>query len=752
MAIKKGFSSNSSRNNVSDKRTGNRNPDNSDAVKYELPANHLNQHNAWKNLSRLCPSLPRHIVIHRRHYHGELWYLLQDKANGKFHRFRPEAYRFIGLMDGRRNLQQILDASIRRTNDTTPTPDELLEVVQFLHVSDLLLCDIPPETEELFSRKAQQERQKWRSLILNPLIWRFPLADPNAWLDRWQPIAQGLAKWPMGLCWLVVVAYALVQSSIHWSELTASAINQVWVPQNLFWLWLTYPVMKILHEFGHALFTKAWGGDVHEVGIVVVMGMPLPYVDASAATGFASKGQRLMVGAAGMAVELFLAALALLVWLQLEPGQFRALTFNIIILGSVSTLFFNGNPLMRFDGYHILCDAIDLPNLASRANQQIGYTIMNYGYGVQGLAAPADTRREAVSLIAYGVAAFCYRLLIITTIILLVWQYFPSIGITLGMWFAFFQIFLPLFKQVLNLFNSPRLSAHRHRAIAVTVSILAGLVFVCFFVPLPQSTRAEGVFWLPDDARVRAESEGFVAEVLAFDGDSVTRGQALIRLNNLTLINELEMQKALLREQQARYQAAWGAGQVQVKLITEDIATVQAQVTDLEQRVETLIIRSRANGTLRLSDAHGLTGRYLRQGDWVATVTAHTVPRVRVVLEQDEIGLVMNNTRAVEVKLTEAINVTLKGVIGLEIPAATYLLPSAALGSSGGGRLAVDAKNEEGNRTQQLVFLLDLFLPDLPPTNHYGERVYVRFDHSPETFATQVYRLLRRPFLKLMPH
>ena len=132
--------------------------------------------------------------------------------------------------------------------------------------------------------------------------------------------------------------------------------------------------MKALHECGHGFATKVLGGEVHEAGIILLALMPVPYVDASAASAFRSKGQRVLVGAGGMLVELFLASLALFVWLLVEPGPVRAVAWNVMLIGGVSTLVFNANPLLRFDGYYILADAIDIPNLGSRANAWLGWT------------------------------------------------------------------------------------------------------------------------------------------------------------------------------------------------------------------------------------------------------------------------------------------------------------------------------------------------------------------------------------------
>lgn len=242
---------------------------------------------SWQKLANLHPSLPTHIQIQQRRYGDELWYLLEDKQTGRFHRFSPEGYRLICLMDGRRNLQQILETAASNTSDhQSGGREELVELVQYLHVADLLLCDIPPDSRELFERQQKQKQQKWRRLLLNPLIWKFPLKDPDALLNRLQPLARLLTRQPVAILWLGTVGYALLQAAAHWSELTVSLVDQVLAPQNILWLWLTYPLLKILHELGHGLYTKAWGGEVHECGVVFMMGIPLPYVDASAATGF----------------------------------------------------------------------------------------------------------------------------------------------------------------------------------------------------------------------------------------------------------------------------------------------------------------------------------------------------------------------------------------------------------------------------------------------------------------------------------
>lgn len=711
----------------------------------------MTQSALWQRLEHLRPSLPRHIDFQRRHYGAELWYVLHDKSNGRFHRLSPSAYRLMNLMNGRHNLQQILTAAsaveANETADDIPTRDELIELLQYLHVADLLICDFPPNTRELFVRQQQKHRQKWTRLLLNPLTWKFSLGNPDKLLTRLLPLARVLASPAMGLVWVAVVIYALLQAGNHWTELTTGQLYSLLSPGNLFLLWLTYPLLKVVHELGHGLFTKVWGGDVHEYGVVFVLLTPLPYVDATAATAFMQKSRRLMVSAAGMAVELFFAALALLLWLNIEDGLLRSILYNIIIIGSVSTLFFNGNPLLRFDGYHILCDAFDMPNLATRANQHITYLVQHYGYGVQGLHSPAATRREAIGLAIYGVAAFFYRLLILVVIILLVAEYFPRAALVLAVWLIFFQLLLPVFRQLRFLFTSGKLAQTRRRSVGVTVAVVVVGLAGFFYLPMPFSTAAEGVLWLPDDARVRAETAGQVFDVLVEEGAQVTRGQPLVQLSNAPLVAELHFQQASLKEYRARYQQAWTNDRVQAQLYAEDIRAIEAEVQHLQTRVDNLLVRSAADGYFAFTERFQLRGRYLQQGDLMGLIVKDEPPRIRAALTQEEIGLVRQSTRHVEVRLAGDITQVIQGAVSQEVPAATFVLPSPVLGTGGGGRLPIDTQQQGGNRAAQMVFLLDVNLPELQKGRRYGERAYILFRHPPEPLATRVFRTVRQLFI-----
>ena len=170
-------------------------------------------------------------------------------------------------------------------------------------------------------------------------------------------------------------------------------------PKYLLMMWLFYPVIKSFHELGHGLAVKAWGGEVRETGVSILMLMPVPFVDASAASAFPEKHRRAAVGAAGMMVELFFAALATFVWLNVEDGFVRDIAFVLMVIGGVSTVLFNGNPLLRFDGYYVLSDLLDVPNLGPRSNAYVAYLAQRYLLKIENAVSPKPRlNRNAIML------------------------------------------------------------------------------------------------------------------------------------------------------------------------------------------------------------------------------------------------------------------------------------------------------------------------------------------------------------------
>jgi putative peptide zinc metalloprotease protein len=448
-----------------------------------------------------------------------------------------------------------------------------------------------------------------------------------------------------------------------------------------------------------------------------------------------------------MMVELFLASLALFVWLSAEPGTVRDAAFAVVFIGSVSTVLFNGNPLLRFDGYYMLADAIEIPNLGSRSNNYLGYLIQRYVFGVSEAQSPATEQSERVWFVTYGIAAFVYRLFIMFFIILFISGKFFVIGILLAEWAILTQIVLPVVKQAAFLFMSPQLRRRRFRALGIsslTIAMVAGVIFV---VPVPFWTRVDGVVWLPEQSQVRAGIDGTIGRILATPDQRVIRGQRLFTSEDPFLDANLKVLESRLREQEARYHAALRSDRVQAEIIKKEISTIGAELERARDHIGKLVVHSPADGAFIVPQAADLPGRFVRQGELLGYVADLWEANVRVVVSQSDISLVRGLTRSVEVRFSSRPGQSVAAVIEREVPAANFLLPSKALGTAGGGRIPVDPLDERGIKALQKVFQLDIALVGDTAPRHLGERVHVRFDHSPKPLAHQWYRAGRQLFL-----
>ena len=703
---------------------------------------------SWYRVAGLKPRIRAHAAIHRHAYRGEVWFVLQDQAAGRSHRFSPAAHHFIGLMDGNRTVQEIWDATSQRLGDAAPTQEEVIRLLGQLHAADALLCDVPPDGAEVFRRHQRHERSEWRRRLWTPLALRFPLWDPDRFLEATLPWLRPLFGWLGALVWLAVVGAGFVLMVTHWTDLTEDVVDRVLAPQNLLLLWLVYPLVKALHELGHAYAAKAWGGEVHEIGIMLLVLVPVPYVDASSAWGFRDKGKRMAVGGAGIAVELFLAAIALFLWVTVESGAVRAVAYNVMLIGGISTLLFNGNPLLRFDGYYVLADAIEIPNLGTRANRYLGYLFQRYILGAADAESPATGLGERVWLLGYGIAAFLYRMFIMFVIIVFIAGKFFIVGVLLALWALATQVAVPVGKSLDFLVSSPGLRRQRGRAIGTTFIVVLAALVLLLAAPAPSWTRAQGVIWVPEEAQVRAGTEGFVERVLAAPGSQVARGQPLIEASDPFLRTRVALLEAQLRQLAAQYDALVSEDRVQAAMVREEMAAVAADLARSREREAQLVMRSPASGRLVVPGAADLPGRFLKKGQLVAYVVEGKAPTARVAVGQDDIGLVRARTREVEVMLAAWGADPLPAEIRREVPGGARQLPSPVLGSMGGGPYAVDPRDNQGVTTLARVFQLDLALPPEAGDAYLGSRVFVRFDHGYEPIGFQVYRAMRQLFLR----
>ena len=702
----------------------------------------------WYRVENLKPKLRPHARIDRHHYRGDRWYVLHDAITGRHHRFNPATYYILSLMDGYRTVSQIWDAAMTHLGDDAPDQNAVINLLSQLHAADLLQSDITSDSAEVFERFTKNQKKEWKSRLSNPMYARFPLWDPDDFLKRTLPFVEPVFSWVGGLVWLLVVGWASLQLGTHWEELTAPGLSAVLEPKGALIMILVYPVVKLIHELGHAYSTRVFGGEVHELGVMLLVLMPVPYVDASASSSFGNPRKRMLVGAAGVLVELFLASIALLIWIEIAPGIVRTVLWNVMLVGGISTLFFNANPLLRFDGYYVVADFLEIPNFASRANQYLAYLFQHYVLGLPERRKQNMAPGERTWFVLYGTTSWVYRLSITLGIAFYLAGQFFFIGVLLAIWGVVMQLGIPTVRGIVRLKQDPRVPDRVLRVLAGGGAAATALVLLIFVVPIPSWTTAEGVIWLPEKSQIRAGTDGFVVGLRKAPDSAVETGQALIDTHDPIRAAELAVIEARLREARGRWGQEREENLVGAEIVEEELLSLEAELRDARAEAQRALLRSPAAGRFVVPEAQNLQGRFVRRGELVAYVADLEAPTVRTIVSEDDMPAVRDRTTHVNVRLSERGGVVYAARIDRMVPAATNELPSLALGAQGGGAIAVDGREESGLKTTRPFFELDLGLPDGADVAGIGGRVYVRFEHEAEPLAPRVARAARRLFME----
>ncbi|MBC5783737.1 PqqD family peptide modification chaperone [Ramlibacter sp. USB13] len=700
---------------------------------------------SWYRVEALKPSLVAGLRIVRHRVRDQLWHVLVEPGSGRQLRLNPAAYAFAGRCDGRQTVGEIWQLLLARGGDDAPTQDDVLRLLAQLFRAGMLHFDAAPHLSLLFARRAEDEQQRRRAFV-NPLMLRTRLFDPSRLLDRLAPLAEALAHWPVFVLWAVAVVAAALACAAHFPALQAEALRVLATPSSYALAWVAYPLVKSLHELGHALAVRRFGGAVHEVGVSLMFLTPAPYVDASAANAFGSARQRAAVSAAGVVVELALAALAAFAWLAFTPGIARDAALVVLLICSVSTLAFNANPLVRLDGYHLLCDLLQLPNLALRSQAWWASRWRRLLGAEAPLPASALAAGEAKWLAFYAPASWAYRLGLLLALVFWVGQHSWLLGWLVALGLAGWLL-AGMVRGFLRTAASAPDAAARRRALQLAAGTLAAAAVLLFVVPAPASVVARGVVWPPEHAQLRPQAGGFVEATLVAGGASVRAGEVVMQLSDPALVAAREKawgeRTGLLAQQYTALlndPARAGDAQVQIERNTAELERAEQQLAELD-------LRAHASGRTVWAREADLPGSYAKRGAMLGYVLAPEPAQVRVVLQDEDMLRVRGQVRAIEVRLAGAPFTAHAATLASETPAATQQLPSAALADRHGGPVPVDPADRDALRTQKPVFLLDVVVPDVP-AGHVGGRAWVKLQLEPQPVGWQAVRALRQLLLR----
>ena len=665
---------------------------------------------SWHRVAQVRAELRSTVRAHRQMYRGREWIVLRDTLSSDWFRINAQAWSFVSRLSTRRTVDEAWLEAVASDPDHALSQEEVVQLLGQLNLSNLLNFDRSSAGASLFDRYTQRRKREQRALLMGFMSIRIPLFDPDRMLQTAMPLIRAVFS-PAGALFYLLLLGLAGKALVDNVDSLFSQGAGILAPSNLGLLYIGFIIAKVVHELGHAAACRLHGGEVHKMGVMLLIFAPMPYVDATASWGFRHRWPRLLVGASGVLAELAVAAVAALLWAHTAPGVVNSIAYNVIFVASVSSLFFNLNPLLRFDGYHMLVDLIDVPNLFQRSRDQLRYLGERLVFRLPNARPAARSAVEAWLLPLYGVVSLAYWLFLMSTIVFFVAEQYLDLGVAMAWILGFTITVVPLFKFLKYLATSPRLMHVRARCIATTVAICLGSLVLLAGVPVPDRVRASGVLEAVNYRRVSSDTAGRVVSVQVTPGARVTAGQELMRLENPEI--EFELASARLQREQLLSQEvrATSVARSDLAALQRQREAVEAVISELERQRQGLVLRAPIDGLWSPEIFDSGLGRWVARGAGLGAVVDPQSWRFVAVLPQVATHLFDNEVRGVEIRLRgqEDVNLVAQGAV--LVPFETGTLPSRALGMAGGGDIAVAPGDGQGLTAAEPFFQILASLP-----------------------------------------
>lgn len=713
------------------------------------------QEREWRMLLDSRPSLNRSVSTCHHQYRNKAWLVFEDSLRGVFYRLDPSISRLFEAVDGSLTLQQLLRRLSEQEIEAIQA-HQLIETFQVLidnHLIDDRSGNFVCSENGYDGLRAGQDSKSFTQFkswffrsVKNPFAVRVPVIRPDDWLARCYQRLFFLFRRPVVLLATLFMIWVVVQVPGQWIDLKQHFDTRFSDGGNLMSLLWLYPLLKLLHELAHGLAIKHGGGYVKEAGVSFLVFYPVPYVDASCSAGFSEKSQRLWVAGAGIWMELLLSAGAFVVFVQAEPGWTRDISFNVMLLAAGSTLLFNGNPLLRFDGYYLLSDAIEIPNLGLRANAYYSYLLRSYGLHLPNVSPPIHQSDERAWLLGYGISAYVYRLVLAFVIASYLVQQFLNVGIFLAGLLLTLSIVVPFTRWISETWRLKGGASGQALMLRIGLGLLVLLGPV--LIPFPHSTLVDAVVLVSERSAIRAEVEGEIIGQYKKSGQAVALDDAIFQLRNQELYYRVERLKAQRLEIELRHSQALLSDLSQMAVYTERAVGLERELGEERSRIQGLTVRAPLSGTFVSQQLDNMQGRWVNQGDLLGYV--RDAGPLTAVASVDAVGMnqIRDHLDGAEVRLEDG-RILPVSYVKLT-PQASRQLPNALLGSAAGGEIATDQRDESGRRTPVGRFDVEIQVAEeqVDKSVVVGSRMMILFHHGNRNLFQRGWSFLERYWLE----
>lgn len=527
------------------------------------------------------------LSARRQRYQGRSYWVVKDPVGLQYYRFQDEEYFILNLLDGDISLDEIKERFEAEFPPQKITLDEIQSFLGMLHQSNLILVQVQGQGEQLLKRRVKKRRRELIGAFSNILAIRFKGIDPERLLNRMLPWTRWFFSLPM-LCFATLLAAsALLLITVQFAEFQAKlpGFYQFFSPTNALLMAAMLGLTKVFHEFGHGLSCKRFGGECHEMGVMFLVLTPCLYCNVSDSWMLPNKWHRMAIGAAGMYVEVIIASICTFLWWFSTPGLFQNLCLNVMFVSGVSTILFNANPLLRYDGYYILADFVEIPNLRQKATQVLGRESGRIFLGLKPPDDPFMPQRNKLFFALFTVASGIYRWIITFSILWFLYRLskpykLEIIAYIIGSMSLFSLLVMPLWKIGKFLYTPGRLDRVKKPRLYLSLAGLAGLLYLFFYLPLPMKILAPFEIQARNPESIYIQTPGRLVECYVRPGEYVTAGQVLARLENPDLAlqvakleGEISQLEAKVKSLKMKQSVSVGSEDTRIDKTSEDLYT-----------------------------------------------------------------------------------------------------------------------------------------------------------------------------------
>ena len=690
-------------------------------------------------LQGVVVSVRADLEISRHVFRDQPCYIVRDPITFQSHRIAPEDYDILIAVSDERTLGETFEQLVQEGRLDASHEDDYYQFLLSLH--QLGVLNLPVANDKiLYQRFERRQRMERRSKIMGVLFMRVPMFNPDAFLNRTMHYVRPLFTKTFFCIWLLLMAAGGAVIVGRWGDLQAPLLSLL-SAENILLTWVSLIGLKVIHEFGHAYACKNFGGHVPEMGAFFVIFTPCAYVDATAAWGFTNRRDRIIVSLAGMYFESVIAVLALFVWAATGPSMLNAFAYQVFLLAGVVTVGFNLNPLMRYDGYYVASDVLDVPNLRAKAQEQLRIVFDRYGLGLPAVEREFS-RAMTLVLVGFGVASVLYKVVLVVTMCGVIAMKVFLLGLVMAIAYLVMTLTGAAMKAARYLWWSPHTAPVRRRAVLVSALLLTTVPAFVAFVPVARPIQAAGEVRTRSQSVVRAQTAGFVTHLTARPGGRLSAGDVVARMENEDLERE-----ALEAEAQVTA--------LDLQIIEASVSDRAAAITaghrrtwhadraaDARVRQAGLNLSVERAGVVLSSPFETAVGRFVQPGEEIATI-GHGPWIAHLLLDAEDLADASPEVGdMIECRPSAAPGTVLRARITEIAPAGSRAIEQTSLTHFGGGSIAVDA--EGGEAAQPYFTITVLFENAVNADLRQGMTVTARFDANRHTVAMHTYRRVLR--------